>query len=141
MQHRARTRAVVSSFVLGFVLPAPLVVAALHLRWIKTHIDPALLTILTLAVAYFLYGIRKLRPLAYGTTEVLIGVFVVFLASRQVPELFKDEEAVWAVVIQLSAGIYIVIRGLDNMSRSPLLMGNYRAQWLFECLWGRVWKE
>jgi hypothetical protein len=85
---------------------------------------------------------RQLRPLAYGTTEVVIGVLVVFLAMQKaLAEGVHNEPAVWLLVVQLAAGIYIVIRGLDNMARSPFLKGNDRARCFFECHWGRKWKE
>jgi hypothetical protein len=126
--------------VLGFVLAALLVIAALLLRWIL-RISPVLLSLLTLAVAYGLYAIRRKRPLAYGLAELAIGAVVVLLATLQAPEAFQNETAFWAFVVPLSAGIYIVIRGLDNMARSPLVKANDRALWLFECRWWRKWKE
>jgi hypothetical protein len=141
MQSSRRTWSEYLSIALGFVLLGLLVAVVLNLRRIVAHIDTTPLTILTIAAAYVLYAIRKLRPLAYGITELLIGALVILLATLQAPEVFKDEAAVWALAVQLAAGIYIVIRGLDNMARSPLWAGNDRARAFFECRWWRKWKE
>jgi hypothetical protein len=141
MQSSPRTWAFVRSATWGFFLAALLVIAALLLRWIL-HIDPVLLTFLTLAVAYGLYATRTLRPFTYGTTELVIGMFAVFFTAQKGPEVFQDQTAFWAsFVLPLSAGIYIAVRGLDNMARSPLVKGNDRALWIFECRWWRKWKE
>ena len=88
LQSSPGTSAVVSSLVLGFVLAALLVIAALLLRWIL-RISPVLLSLLTLAVAYGLYAIRRLRPLTYSMTELLIGALVVVFIARPGPEVFQ----------------------------------------------------
>jgi hypothetical protein len=134
MQSSPKTWALVGSAIWGFVLPVLLVIAALLLRRI-VHIDPILLSFLTLAVAYGLYAIRTLRPFTYGTTELAIGAIVVLLATQQAPEVFQGQTAFWAFVAPLSAGIYIAIRGLDNIARSLVVKANERALRFFECRW------
>jgi hypothetical protein len=116
------TWAPLGEVVFGVLVWAFLVGGALSLHWIATHIDPALLAILILAVAYGLYRLRKKYPIAYGTAELFIGVFVVILAAA--PELVKAEAEVWALLFKFAAGIYIVVRGLDNWARSPFVTNN-----------------
>ena len=140
-QNRTSSWAPFRSGVLGLVLVVLLILAACYLRWIAAHIPPTPLTILTIAVCYGFYAIRKKRPLAYGATEFFIGTMLIFFATRQASEPFKDEAAVWALVFQLSAGVYIVVRGLDNISRSPFIKAHDTFRWIFECLWWRRWKE
>jgi hypothetical protein len=89
MQSSPRGEPLLLSVFLGFVLLGLLVVAALLLRWAALHIEPDLPSILTLAVAYGLYAIRRLRPLTYSMTELLIGALVVVFIARPGPEVFQ----------------------------------------------------
>jgi hypothetical protein len=73
-----------------------------------------------------LYLLRSGFRSLYGLTEVIVGVFVGTLkifpnaapvASEQVPEISKMISGLTtdASVAVLTAGIYLVVRGLDNM--------------------------
>jgi hypothetical protein len=93
-------------------------------------------TILTLGFCYILYSIRYLRPLAYGMAEIVIGMWLVVAALIGAPPGVPDEPTLWAIVGKSAAGIYIIVRGLNNMSQSRFVAGNDRARWFFEGRWG-----
>jgi hypothetical protein len=118
-----------------------LVGAAQYLATILEYIHyPWLFTFLILLVCYPLYAVRLKLPLAYGMTELSVGLVAIwFAATRAPPPPGTPEFGLF--VIGLAAGIYIVIRGLDNMSRSPLVKGTSWTRWLFECRWWWGWSE
>jgi hypothetical protein len=91
--------------------------------------------ILSLLFGYFLYSIRYLFPLWYGTAEFVIGVLLVLFAILGAPMGATDALTSQALLGKFAAGIYIVVRGLDNMSQSRFVTGNPWAC-LFKCRWG-----
>ena len=133
--------ALAMSLVVPVVLLSGLGGAAQYLATILEYIYyPWLFTFLILLVCYVLYAVRLKRPLAYGMTELLVGLVTILIAARRAPAPPATPEF-GLLVIGLAAGIYIVIRGLDTMSRSPLVKGTSWARWLFECRWWWGWSE
>ena len=69
-----------------------------------------------------LFWIRGHYPLLYGTSEVAVGV----LATINALARFKEVDS--NTVIQIIGGIYIVVRGLDNIGRG-VIGTSVEAQW------------
>jgi hypothetical protein len=60
--------------------------------------------------AFFLYLLRSLARIQYGITEIAIGTIAMIAASNaDVSGSYRT------VLIQIAAGVYIIIRGLDNI--------------------------
>jgi hypothetical protein len=105
---------------LGGVLAISLAAAAINLQWIATHITwLPLQIIIILAACYGLYLVRHFSRLAYGFLEILVGVFVIIGAMSRNPELVDPS----LLLVQLAAGMYVVIRGFDNLAQSALFAG------------------
>ena len=131
----------VMSLGVGALLFLGLLKAARNLASILAYINnPWLLTVLIFLVCYVLYAVRLKRPLAYGIAELLVGLLTILLAAQRAPAP-PDTPEFGLLVISLAAGIYIVIRGLDTMSRSPLVTGTNWVRWLFQCRWWWGWTE
>jgi hypothetical protein len=123
----------------GLVLALLLVFIALNLQWIAILPRDYVwlpVFILTLVFGCILYSIRYLWPLAYGTAEIVIGLWLVLAATLGAPTGAADEQTFWTLVGKFAAGIYIFVRGMDNISQSRFVVGNGWA-WIFECRWWR----
>jgi hypothetical protein len=124
--------------ILGGVLALVLMFAAMHLAWIATHIPQQLLLVLILVVCYGLYLLRSVARLSYGFLEVLIGVFIVFGTMGKAPQVVSDPATARLLLVQLAAGMYIIVRGFDNWAQSEPFAGGcamLRATW--KALWVR----
>jgi hypothetical protein len=125
--------------VSGVVLTVLLAIVALNLHWIpiipRVYVSLPVF-ILTLVLGYILYSIRYLWPLAYGVAELVIGVWLVTAAVLGAPTGVADELTYWTLVGRFAAGIYIFVRGLDNMAQSRFVADNASARWIFKCRWG-----
>ena len=130
---------------LGAVLALSLAFAAQHLAWIATNVSRDALIILILASCYGFYLIRHFFRLAYGTVEIVIGLFVIFGAMGRAPEVVDDPATATLLLVQLAAGMYIIIRGFDNFAQSASFAGGsvaFRGLWeLVRARWGRKRKE
>jgi hypothetical protein len=127
---------------LGGVIAALLFFAALHLAWIRRNVEATALIILILGVCYSLYMIRHFFRLAYGTVEILIGLFVIFGAMVRAPQTADDPATTTLLMVQLAAGMYIIIRGFDNFAQAEPFKGGstpFRTVWTF--IRGRNRKE
>jgi hypothetical protein len=114
---------------LGGVLAVSLAAAAIHLQWIATHITGLLLRIIIiLAACYGLYLVRHFSRLAYGFLEILVGVFVIIGTMSRNPELVDPN----LLLVQLAAGMYVIIRGFDNFAQSAPFTGGLAP---FKALW------
>ena len=87
--------------------------------------------ILFVVVALLLYGMRTRFPFAYGVVEVIVGIAaIVSVLPRQPP---IETLVVYAELLSVSGGIYVIVRGLDNMNKAvPEVLKRY---WLF-LRWG-----
>ncbi|CDZ61367.1 Hypothetical protein NGAL_HAMBI2605_14660 [Neorhizobium galegae bv. orientalis] len=90
----------------GF-LPSPTDV----LRWVA-GISPYLVTPLGVALALMLFGCRGYLPSVYGFLEILVGIWTI---DNTAPAVSLNN---FPSLIPFLAGIYVVIRGLDNFAKS-----------------------
>jgi hypothetical protein len=88
---------------------------------------------ISLAAGVFVFRIRCRRPFYYGLTEIVFGMAVfVFSVFPSSTTLVSDEISPIGMMISkyltLAAGLYIVVRGLDNIDRSewPEVLKPYR---------------
>jgi len=119
---------------LGGVIAALLVLAALHLAWIGRHFGQTTLIILILGACYSLYLMRHFFRLAYGTVEIVIGLFAIFGAMGRAPRTVDDPATTTLLLVQLAAGMYIIIRGFDNFAQAEPFKGAsapFRDLWRF----------
>jgi hypothetical protein len=78
-----------------------------------------------------------LSPLAYGTVEIMIGLSAIFGAIERAPHVVEDP-ATSLLLIQLAAGMYIIVRGIDNCAQAKPWMGGVAAfRWLWESIGAR----
>jgi hypothetical protein len=113
------------AFVLGFVV---LVILTLELwRILSPYILPWVFSEWAIApailLALLLYRLRGNRPFTYGLAEIFVGVATVWYSIHsEMPEPYYLAKA-----IALLGGIYIIVRGLDNMDRG--LPQRMRPRW------------
>jgi hypothetical protein len=126
---------------LGGALALLLGFAAMHLAWIAVHIGQTVLLILILGVCYGLYLIRHFSRLAYGMVEIFIGLAAIFGAMRRAPQVVSDPATANLLLVQMAAGMYVVIRGFDNFAQAQPFKGGgagFRTAWeLIRAQWGR----
>jgi hypothetical protein len=119
---------------IGAVLAVLLAFAALNLAWIAANIGQTILIILILGACFSLYVIRHFFPVAYGMVEIVIGLFAIFGAMGRAPQVIDDPATGNLLLVQLAAGMYIIIRGFDNFARSQPFKGSsapFRDLWRF----------
>jgi hypothetical protein len=130
---------------LGAVLALLLTFAAKHLGWVATTVPSFPLIGLIMVLCFGFYLIRQFLRLAYGTVELSIGVLVIFSAMGRAPEVIDDPATGTLLLVQLAAGIYIIIRGFDNFAQAQPFAGGgaaFREVWnLIRARWGRKRKE
>jgi hypothetical protein len=117
---------------LGAVLAVLLTFAALHLAWIAANVPRDELIVLIIAVCYGFYLIRHFFRLSYGLVEILIGLFAIFGAMSRSPQVVNDPTTGNLLLIQVAAGMYVVIRGFDNFAQSQPFAGGFAA---FSAFW------
>jgi hypothetical protein len=128
LRQRLRQTKPVWEMGFGFVLAALLGETALHLQWIAVNITGTTRIIIILAACYGLYLVRRFSPLAYGTVEILVGLSVIVGTTIRKPELVDPG----LLLVQLAAGMYVIIRGFDNFAQSAPFAGGAAA---FRALW------
>lgn len=107
---RSNRNYLIRGFVLGLV-----VAALLFAAWYFRHLLGQTLPVWGLTASAALLGIalfwfRSRYRLSYGVIEVLFGLFT---ASRLAnPSTFD-----FTFILQLAAGLYIIVRGLDNIEK------------------------
>jgi len=117
---------------LGGLLALLLISAAQHLAWIAANVPEFALIILLMVLCYGFYLIRHYFRLAYGLVEILIGFFAIFGAMGRSPQVVDDPATGNLLLVQLAAGMYIIIRGFDNFAQSQPFVGvgaRFRALW------------
>jgi hypothetical protein len=115
--------------VLGAVIALLLGFAAMHLAWMARHLDLTTVYVLALVACFGLYRVRRVCPVAYGTVEILVGFVAIFGAMRRAVDGVADP----ATLVQMAAGMYVIIRGFDNLAQGPPFKGSapFRALWRF----------
>jgi hypothetical protein len=112
---------------LGGAIAALLALAGFNLAWIGRNIGENTLIILILGACYILYLIRHFFRLCYGTVEILIGLIAIFGAMGRARQVGDDPSARTLLLVQLAAGMYIIIRGFDNFAQSAPFSGGFLA--------------
>jgi hypothetical protein len=79
-------------------------------------INRDIIFVMILVVVLGLYATRYFFRLAYAFVEIWIGLFAIAFTMRRAPE-FADPQ----ILVQLAAGIYIIIRGIDNFVQAELM--------------------
>jgi hypothetical protein len=114
-QHSSR---IIVEMLLGAVPFVLLLLAVRHFAWIATHIDENVLIVLLILVAIGLFVVREIARLTYGIFEILIGVVAVFAAITRAVEAINDPALANQIMVQSAAGLYIIVRGIDNIWQS-----------------------
>jgi hypothetical protein len=117
---------------LGGVTAALLALAGLNLAWMGRNFGEGTLIVLILGACYLLYLIRHFFRVAYGTVEMLIGLAAIFGAMGRARQIADDPATRTLLLVQLAAGMYIIIRGFDNFAQSAPFAGGFVA---FRELW------
>jgi energy-converting hydrogenase Eha subunit A len=83
-------------------------------------ISNPILTPVWLCLGFALYWLRGRMPFVYGILETVVGTLAIFYA-------IQSPAALPAKLIALLGGLYIVVRGLDNMDKG--LPNPLRSTW------------
>jgi hypothetical protein len=87
-------------------------------------------TLLAIVGAFGLYALRCWRPIVYGFIELIAAVFIIYFSiapAKQSATTVCNGKALWGLgcyfqsFVIILAGIYIFVRGLDNMQARRLL--------------------
>jgi hypothetical protein len=87
-------------------------------------------TLLAIVGAFGLYALRCWRPIIYGLVEIITAVFIIYFSiapAKQSAMTVCNGKALWGLgcyfqsFLIILAGIYIFVRGLDNMQARRLL--------------------
>jgi hypothetical protein len=77
-----------------------------------------------IAAGVVFYGIRCRKPFWYGCAEALVGIAVIYIVLYPVEtnylliaEASTGSDVLLSKAVGILAGVYILVRGLDNMSR------------------------
>lgn len=86
----------------------------------------------TVVAGLFLYRVRGLHPFWYGTGEIVVALAMIYLwFSPPVSFLVVDEMSTWGLALSRSVGlvlgVYLLVRGMDNVDRD--LPRTWRARW------------
>jgi hypothetical protein len=70
----------------------------------------------------FFYFVRCRQPISYGLIEIGVGLAIIFVTFfPQTPYLMYDTPLWWGAqlsrFIGFIAGVYVMVRGLDNIER------------------------
>jgi hypothetical protein len=71
---------------------------------------PEFFTVVGLVLAGVLFYLRQTKPMIYGGIEVSIGGITCYYAAAQMQPTVQH-------VLPFMAAVYIVVRGLDNLSK------------------------
>jgi hypothetical protein len=95
---------------------------------------PVVQVLLLAAIAgLFFYLVRSRWPLVYGIVEFAVALAIIFVTFfPQTNNLLLEQEPPWwgvqlTKLIGSTAGVYVMVRGLDNIERG--LPPTARAQW------------
>lgn len=72
---------------------------------------PFILKLYVVIAALLFFAIRGYFPKIYGGIEIAVGLLAIFYAADKIPEAVPE-------ALPLLTGIYIIIRGLDNIAKN-----------------------
>lgn len=94
-----------------------------NLEELQALLSSRSLIVICIWAALILYRFRGTNPLFYGLAEVFFGVTAILVSiSSSSPEIVGK-------LVALSGGIYIIVRGLDNIDEG--LPARFRPFWDF----------
>jgi hypothetical protein len=65
-----------------------------------------------------LYWFRCVLPIPYGITELIIGIITAVQAFLLIQNgLINETKPSLEIMLKLAAGLYIIVRGMDNISK------------------------
>jgi hypothetical protein len=94
------------------------------------------LIVLCILAGVILFSIRTNYPFAYGVGELVIGIASIYhILSTPEGGSTSTEGSSLAKIVAIFAGIYIIVRGLDNMDKSvPTTLAE---RWDILLRWGK----
>ena len=89
------------------------------IMWLGSILPKDSLTLLFIGIAILLFWIRKKYRFAYAMVEIFLGITAMGNTALHIPDVITAESRNH-FALQVAAGIYIFIRGLDNAAQSVL---------------------
>jgi hypothetical protein len=83
----------------------------------------------TICLGLFFYWLRCRWQLVYGLVELVVALAVIILTFYPQTNYLQDNSSPpwWAQSVGISAGIYVMVRGLDNIHKG--LPPKWRCKW------------
>lgn len=103
-------RQLLVGIMIGIALSFAAVAAWLKFDWITSHWRSWAFLIVAILGGPILFLIRTRFQLSYGVLEVVVGLGAIF-------NTYRDTVYDAAFVLQVLGGLYVVVRGLDNMEK------------------------
>ena len=112
--------------LIGELVVAGLVFAGLHLlaeysTAIMNILPNGSFALLLVCGAIILYAIRKFFRCGFGLIEIMIGIDALWNVPATAPAVV-DAATRTQFVMQSAIGLYLIVRGLDNLDQSGLFM-------------------
>jgi hypothetical protein len=95
----------------------------------------------TIIIGLLLYALRSWQPFYYGMLEVIAALFTVYFSvapAKQAAATVCNGRVLWGLgcdfqsSLIMLAGIYIFVRGMDNMGRRlPSWLPHWIRRWVF----------
>jgi len=78
--------------------------------------------LMTIAAGLFFYRLRCRKRLWYGLVELAVAFVIIYLAFNPPDTVLVEEKVSWLgmnlrMIVGLLAGIYVMVRGLDNIEQ------------------------
>ncbi|TGN00017.1 hypothetical protein [Leptospira dzoumogneensis] len=80
-------------------------------HWIILNVNRIVLILCALLLSYLMFVLRDRKRRAYGVAEVVVGFSTILTSFQSI----SDINASTSSVLSALAGIYVIIRGLDNI--------------------------
>lgn len=112
--------------VAGFVF-AGLHLLAEHSTALLQILPDGIFALLMFLGAILLYAIRKYFRCGFGLIEIMIGIDVLWNEPATAP-IVIDATTRTQFVMQTAIGLYLIVRGLDNIDQSGVLADLRKAR-------------
>ena len=117
---------------IGELIVAGLVFAGLHLlaehsTAVLQILPSGIFALLMVLGAVLLYAIRKYFRCGFGLIEIMIGIDALWNVPATAP-IVVDAATRTQFVMQSAIGLYLIVRGLDNLDQSGVLAGLRKAR-------------
>lgn len=124
-------RTLVTGAVFGFLASTLTITGIIYAKPIAVVLGPWWLLMLLPIAGISFYSLRSHKPLSYGLAEIVVGLFTsgqLLIPGSPISSYGP------AQLLQIVGGIYIVVRGLDNLAKG--LKGR-RAETIWKLLFGK----